>query len=117
MKTTKDAIDKSPLAWMPKSAWGKIKWSELHSRAFLDLPMDGEEIWFRNFIEGLPCPKCRKHFEEFVKIHPPDFSSRTAFFVWTVAAHNAVNEATKKRLVTLDEAYKMHHFLRDEEAP
>jgi Erv1 / Alr family len=83
----------------------------------MDRDMEGEEDWFKSFVTSVPCPKCQKHFEEFLKVRPPDFSSRTAFFVWTVNAHNYVNEATKKRLVTLDEAYKMHHFLKDEEAP
>src|SRR4030095_12202561 len=102
----KDGIDKSALAWMPKSVWGPIKWKELHTRALMDAPMAGEEVWFDDFVRGLPCPKCRNHFEEFLKVRPPDMSSRTAFFAWTVNAHNHVNEATKKRLITMDEAYK-----------
>jgi hypothetical protein len=111
-----DAIDRSTLAWMPKSVWGPIKWKELHARALADLPMEGEEEWFKDFVDGLPCPKCRHHFEEFVRIVPPNFSSRVAFFVWSVTAHNFVNEATKKRPMTIDQAYWAHAYLKDEEA-
>ena len=111
------AIPESPLLWMPKSLWGPLKWKELHSRAFLDRDMSGEKEWFHSFVISVPCPKCQAHFEAFIKACPPDFTSRIAFFRWGVEAHNYVNAATKKRLITLDEAYRMHHFLTDEEAP
>jgi Erv1 / Alr family len=113
----KEAIDKSALAWMPKSVWGAIKWRELHARGLIDLPMDGEKKWFEDFVAGLPCPKCRHHFEEYVRLVPPDFSSRVAFFAWGIDAHNFVNAATKKRLMSMEEAYRLHRFLKDEEAP
>lgn len=101
---------------MPKSVWGPIKWKELHTRALMNKDMEGEAEWFKAFVVSVPCPKCQKHFEEFVKAIPPDFSSRVAFFAWTVAAHNYVNGATNKRSITLDEAYQTHHFLKDEES-
>lgn len=106
------AIDESSLSWMPKEVWGPIKWKELHVRALSPFPMDGEAEWFEAFLNGLPCPKCRAHFCDFLGRTPPDFSSRDAFFGWTVEAHNFVNEATGKPRVGLAEAKKLHrcHF-------
>jgi hypothetical protein len=113
MKKHTDAIDKSSLAWMPKSIWGPIKWKELHTRALANLPMDGEEKWFKEFIEGLPCPMCRGHFDEYVKDHPPIFTSRTAFFKWSVDAHNSVNHRNDKRIMPLGEALDIHQYTPD----
>ena len=110
------AIDYRSLEWMPKSVWGPIKWRELHCRALVDLPMDDEQEWFRNFREGLPCAKCRVHFEDYIAHHPPDFSSREKFFQWTVDAHNHVNQHTGKKIVSLDEAHKIHEYVFDDPA-
>ena len=109
MKPSKtEAIDRSPLSWMPKSVWGPIKWAELHARAMANLPMEGEDKWFEQFIAGLPCPKCRAHFEKFVAAHPPVFHSRIQFLLWTISAHNHVNTCTGKRTLGLDEAIRIH---------
>lgn len=102
------AINQSSLEWMPKSVWGPIKWKELHTRALTPLPLDQEPEWFRSFVAGLPCPKCRNHFEEFVARNPPDFSSRRSFFAWTVCAHNHVNQATGKSIMGHYEAWMEH---------
>jgi hypothetical protein len=93
---------------MPKSVWGPIKWKELHARALSPLPMDDEPPWFEAYLEGLPCPKCRVHFEEFVRRCPPDFDSRDAFFNWTVRAHNHVNQANGKPVLSIDAAHQAH---------
>ena len=57
------AIDHRSLEWMPKDVWGPIKWRELHARALSNLPMAGEEEWFVAYVEGLPCARCRRHFD------------------------------------------------------
>lgn len=97
------AIPSHPLEWMPKSVWGPLKWRELHCRGLAPLPMEGESEWFKSFIESLPCPKCKHHFESFIQQNPPDFSSRPAFFTWTVKAHNFVNRALQKPEVNINE--------------
>jgi hypothetical protein len=109
-----DAIDESSLEWMPKSVWGPIKWKELHTRGLVDLPMDNEGRWFSAYVAGLPCTKCRQHFEQFLAAHPPDFKSRHDFFAWTVEAHNFVNEATGHPRLNIDEARKVNRFAPDE---
>jgi hypothetical protein len=103
-----EAIDENSLSWMPKTIWGPIKWKELHVRALSPFPMDEERDWFGAFLAGLPCPKCREHFNVFLEENPPDFSSREAFFEWTVRAHNDVNEATGKRVISVGEARELH---------
>lgn len=105
-----EAIDEKCLEWMPKSVWGPIKWKELHSRALIDRSMDGEERWVAAYLDGLPCAKCREHFEVFLRQSPPDLQSRQLFFAWTVAAHNFVNRATGKRSLSIAEAFQEHQF-------
>jgi hypothetical protein len=102
------SINRASLDWMPKNVWGPIKWKELHYRGLIDLPMDDEKEWFDNFCEALPCPHCREHFAAFVKKKAPDLTSRENFFAWTVAAHNAVNQATGKAQLSVDEARQLH---------
>lgn len=108
-----ESIDKASLEWMPKNVWGPIKWRELHARGLIKLSIAGEQVWFDDFIRGLPCPDCRKHFEAFVLKNPPVLESRRAFFAWTVKAHNHVNAHTGKPLVTVAEAYLIHHFTQE----
>lgn len=90
------AIPEHPLAWMPKSVWGPLKWKELHTRALAYLPMEGEKEWFDSFVKSIPCQHCQKHFQLFVEKNPPDFTDRVAYFKWTVAAHNYVNRSNNK---------------------
>lgn len=106
----KAAIDHRSLEWMPKEIWGPIKWKELHARAQAPLPMAGEEEWFEEYIRGLPCKHCRHHFEEFVRQQPPHWSSRVAFFEWTVQAHNHVNAALGKAHRSLKEGRELNPF-------
>lgn len=106
--TLRPAIEGGALDWMPKSVWGPIKWKELHSRALTSLPMDDEAKWFQQYVEGLPCPECREHFEQFLGENPPDFTNRGSFFEWTVRAHNFVNRACGKKELSADEARELH---------
>ena len=108
-----EAISQSSLEWMPKSVWGPIKWKELHTRALCSLATDNEHEWFAAFVAGLPCPKCREHFKQFVQAQPPDFESRSKFFSWTVAAHNFVNRHNGKPEIPPDIARQMHAFKED----
>jgi Erv1 / Alr family/Protein of unknown function (DUF2934) len=107
------AIDQRSLEWMPKSVWGPIKWKELHTRGLIDLSMEEEQKWFETYVEGLPCPKCRSHFQAFLADQPPDLSSRPNFFAWTVRAHNHVNQALGKPTLTEKQARQVHQFVPD----
>ena len=111
-----EAITESSLEWMPKSVWGPIKWKELHSRGLCSLSMEHESDWFDAFLRGLPCPDCRRHFEEFLGRSPPVFSDRQAFFEWTVAAHNFVNRRVGKPEITIEAARFLHAFGKPDES-
>lgn len=101
-------ISESSLMWMPKKIWGPIKWRELHCRALAYLPMQGEDGWFKSFIESIPCPNCQKHFELFINENPPNFESRPDFFKWTVDAHNYVNRSNCKEEISYERALALH---------
>lgn len=102
------AIPESTISWMNKASWGPLKWRELHLRSLSYLPMKDEQKWFDSFVNSIPCPSCQKHFELFIKDHPPDFSSRPAFFRWTVNAHNYVNRSKGGRQLTIDEVLDLY---------
>jgi hypothetical protein len=112
-----EAIDHRSLEWMPKTVWGPIKWKELHCRALSSLPMDSESQWLQAFLDGLPCHKCREHFEAFIGAHPPDLRSRRHFFEWTVRAHNHVNAARGKPRLTFKQARSAHHEFFEPDQP
>ena len=105
---TKASISKHSLEWMPKKVWAQAKWAELHCRALAYLPMEGEQEWFDNFVENIPCPHCLAHFRIFLEKNPPDFSSRPAFFRFTVCAHNYVSRSLGKPEMTVTEALLVH---------
>lgn len=102
------AIPEHPLQWMPKSVWGPLKWRELHCRALAYLPMTNEEQWLKSFIESIPCPKCKAHFDTFIQQNPAELSTRPAFFLWTIRAHNWVNRALEKKELDLEEALVLY---------
>lgn len=102
------AIPQHPLEWMPKAIWGPLKWRELHCRALVYLSMDHESEWIKSFIESIPCPKCRHHFDSFILVSPPVLTSRPAFFRWTIEAHNFVNRALEKKELDLDQALVLY---------
>lgn len=88
-------------------------WEALHRFPFSDdWGCQTRCQWFAAWQASIPninC-NCRKHWNELVEAMPPDFSSREAFFAWTVEAHNAVNQRLGKALVTLEEARRLHQL-------
>lgn len=89
---------------------GHHYWAVIHLTAwyFPDEPTPEESLNAKEFMEKLAqeliCNLCRHHFGEYVKNHPPDTSSRSAFFRWTVDAHNFVNRRLKKPEVSYEQA-------------
>lgn len=85
-------------------------WREIHTYnpAIWDAAV--AEAWFWNWLRRVPsfgC-SCQEHFRELLADFPPDFSSREAFFIWAVDAHNRVNERLGKNVMPLDEARQMY---------
>jgi hypothetical protein len=74
-------------------AEGPKLWETLHRRALAPTIKPAVESAFltKSFPAMLPCGECRKHYLEWISQHPPEFFSRTAYFLWTVDLHNHVN--------------------------
>jgi hypothetical protein len=115
-----------PLAWAAKTVWGPMKWRELHCRALAyinltnlyddrdsEMVITGDEvIWIHAFMESIPCPNCRHHFDSYMKQNPllkeGENLTRPEYFRWTVDAHNFVNRALQKPELTYREALLLH---------
>ena len=91
-----------------KREWGPLLWRELHLRpAVCDLAT--EEKWLReDWLLRVPCSECRTHFRKILEKLPPDLRTREDYFVWSVAAHNAVNEIKGAPALPLDQARELY---------
>ena len=78
-------------------SWGNAAWEILHTKIHTNKE-------FKRWLSFLPCGSCRNDFDKLLKDNPPDFSSQTNFFEWTVLIHNKVNEKLNKPIVTLEQA-------------
>ncbi len=96
----------------PPAVWGPIFWMTIHIVAlgYSDSPSYSEKRAAKEFYEGLqfliPCPKCKEHYRENLKLHPitPSLDNRRDLFKWTVKMHNIVNKQLGKAEVTEEEA-------------
>src|SRR5271170_8409613 len=82
---------------------GPAMWTELHQwslRADLEVGMN----WLKQYSIRIPCGDCRRHWHQYLKDNPADFSSRQALFAWTVLVHNAVNRRLGKSAISLETA-------------
>ena len=72
-----------------------------------------------------PCMECRKHIQEYIEMHPLDSAVENvistdqdghdiSLFEWTVDFHNAVNKRLKKKVYTVEEAYKLYSNMEKE---
>ena len=88
---------------MDPSEWGPAGWLFLHSVTFAQpaKPNAFQQQKLRNFFESLgyllPCMKCCKHFQEFVKKRPPPVDDREKLCRWLVDAHNNANKERRNR--------------------
>lgn len=96
-----------------RTADGPAKWRELHLHAS-GLVRDGvlneanERIWLASFSRSIGCLDCRLNWQTELAKLPPDYSSPEAFFAWTVAAHNAVNDRLGKPQFSLSDAQALY---------
>jgi len=88
-------------------------WKELHSHALNDyVDARSTMLWLNVWSAKIPrytrgC-SCNEHWRKLIKTLPPDYSSKHAFFEWTVKAHNEVNIKLNKPLVTINAAREMY---------
>ena len=68
--------------------------------------------WFKGWFDAITgCSRCKKDFARIVAEHPPDYSSPTAFFEWSIFVHNLVNIKLGRPEFSLDAAYRTHRGL------
>lgn len=92
--------------------WGSQTWHAIHSvaLAYPEDPTPEDKKTAVQFIDAiadsLPCEMCSVNFKKKIATHPPDVTSRTAFFNWTVDVHNMVNVQTGKPELSYSQALK-----------
>ena len=104
---------------MSLGVWGSSGWTFMHyiTFAYPAYPTVADKQHYRQFFESiphiLPCPKCRKHFEENLKKHPlmPALKSRNTLIAWLVTMHNEVNKAKGKPQWSVQRAMKHYSEL------
>ena len=91
-------------------SWGPAAWKFLHSVTFnySDHPSLNEqrnmEQFFYSLKNLLPCDECKNHFENEIRLHPPDTRSKETISSWLVDIHNRINRRLGKQIITYDKA-------------
>lgn len=92
--------------------WGPAGWHFMHAvtMTYPEVPSDQDKERYRIFFESitavLPCPACRRHYQENLKKLPIRLESRSDLFKWLIDIHNEVNKKNKKRILSYDEAFE-----------
>lgn len=102
--------DEKPIQ-MPPQIWGPIFWSTLHiaSLAYSDKPTDRQKAnmkaFLESFIDVLPCPICRVHYEQNLEEMPLGdvLDSRIKLIEWVFTMHNRINVQLGKREIKFSE--------------
>ena len=86
----------------PKEDLGTSTWVFLHTLA-AQYPLRPSARQKRDVINLIniltrlyPCGECAEHFQEIVKVHPPQVGSREALSRWMCDVHNVVNRSLDK---------------------
>lgn len=81
--------------------WGPLKWREFHVRSYSpDINLSFEQFWIDKWEISIPCPTCRKHFQELRLKRPEDLSSIQAYRKWGIDIHNDVNRLVGNPIFT-----------------
>ncbi|KAI1313442.1 hypothetical protein EDD11_002549 [Mortierella claussenii] len=100
---------------MAKAELGRATWKLIHTMAArypLKPTLDERAAvkqWIMLLSRLYPCGECADHFQQMLKEHPPQTSSRAALSNWTCAVHNIVNARLGKPefdCSTLADVYK-----------
>ena len=95
---------------LENARYGNMLWKELHNRA-LTFRGHNDSSFIVDFSEKIPqflsgC-KCNEFFNKYVLENPPNYSPNR-YFEWTVRCHNAVNHKLGKKLISVEEARRIH---------
>jgi hypothetical protein len=89
-------IDKTPTVAIKLTP--QQLWKQLHDYAFEVEEWTPQKaahwyknVWRRRVNEHHGCTGCGSHWSQITGKNPPDFSTREAFYKWTVDRHNDVN--------------------------
>ena len=93
---------------IPKKYCCPQLWEELHTRALLVgfLNPSDEKKFIKEWAEKIPsfgCP-CKAFWNQWIKINPPNLTSKDKYFEWTVRAHNGVNVKLGRSVWSVDRA-------------
>lgn len=96
--------------------WGPSAWNTLHAFAHrvprtLSEEESGDFADFLHlFAKHLPCPECRRHFQEYLNVHiqKDSFLTRESTVLFMHRAHNHVNERLGKPQWSLQDHYKAY---------
>ena len=92
--------------------WGPSFWKTIHL-AIIGMPEQLDATnkqalsdFLYSFTNLLPCKSCRDHYTLNIEENPPDLTSKSSLWKWSVDIHNSVNQRTGKSELTYDEAIK-----------
>lgn len=118
--TTKSNIksEKENINSKDPSVWGPACWFTLHNFA-INYPINPSPICVRRckeFIRALPymfpCDSCSEHATKFIEDHEDQMNSiaggRRGLFEFFVKFHNRVNERYGKKIISVEDAYKIY---------
>jgi hypothetical protein len=96
--------------------WGRHAWMTLHTFAhtYPEVADPDRRREMREFLvlfaKNIPCPKCRLHFEEFLRDRLDDASleGRRGLVEFMNDAHNSVNERLGRHVWTLHQHYAIY---------
>jgi hypothetical protein len=86
----------------PRTPLFHALWREIH--AFDPSGSADPRAWLCTVLARLPCGECSRHALDYTATHPPDFSSRDAWYAYSVTWHNAVNVRLGKPQMSITEA-------------
>ena len=102
---------------MDPNIWGPSAWLFLHSVTFqypdnpTDLEKENYYTFFNSVKEILPCPTCRVHYKENLKLLPIKLESRENLIEWLIDIHNEVNRKNGKKIYSYNDIYKKYNQL------
>lgn len=94
---------------MDPNLWGPAAWKFLHfvTFAYPEQPTREQVMQYRVFFDHLqytlPCPKCRRHYKEFIATRPPDCRNRETLVIWLFELHNTINQRNQKPILSFED--------------
>lgn len=110
---------------MSPEVWGPIFWATIHivALAYPDNPSyatkRAAKEFFLSLKELIPCPICRVHYTNNLKVMPiePHLDTRTDLIEWTIKLHNSVNASNGKPSITREQFLKIYKEMSDRGVP